>query len=739
MHSNHQPLLPAARPTAQVMNTLFPAQVMNPNSEGIMSTSKLPNYGNSNSAQPPVNLKNRLSSINTKTPKSGPPSNLAAQLGMESRRLDLVWSETINQLKNKHGAKFTRTRSRDTSFRQKIESGASLDDTSANKRWRAMWKFTNACWTDAEVRWMKEDLMGRTGFLGADYRSYTTYPYFENMSITDVDRVMSGIFSYFAAEMGKRGHNTGRTQLEELKQTKRILRDGVWRLILECESESHCSPDKRAARDLSTENNWVLDDFAGPNRECTGATNVVLQSSPAFQPSSSCITATTMDSRTVDGSLIPLLTTVVNPPAPEQAHNSYKRSTNKSRNDPEASAQDDTVRIQAGKQCSETRKGYSRGSSNKYEYKVHCTSGHQRQPTTAVVESCRSHLSSSSISTRNVPQMIGQINPLLHAEQIGKLQREKSDTTSPMVGKQMSVNEIVEHLFRRGCGNLTDSLDQTTFGNFPVSYSGISDVYRGRLLAGTQIAVKALRVSEGRIIIEDHAHLKHAARELYAWSKCKHRNVQQLLGLAMFRGRIAMIFPWTSHNTLPRYLQSAYDVDRCNLCAQICDGLSYLHSVNIVHGDLKGANVIVLADGTPILAEFGNFKLGGWWSLFSEATRRDSLAVRWAAPELLQETGNQSKAADVYALGMTMLEVITGKPPFIGKSDLVVVNCIHQRTHPERPSKQLPPKSRDGNKFWKLLTDCWVYEPDKRPSATEATTIMRSITPYGLVITNTLL
>ncbi|KAH7322162.1 kinase-like domain-containing protein [Rhizoctonia solani] len=157
----------------------------------------------------------------------------------------------------------------------------------------------------------------------------------------------------------------------------------------------------------------------------------------------------------------------------------------------------------------------------------------------------------------------------------------------------MNVNEIVEHLFRRGCGNLTDSLDQTTFGNFPISYSGISDVYRGRLLAGTQIAVKALRISEGRVIIENHTHLKRAARELYSWSNCKHRNVLQLLGLAIFRGRIAMIFPWTNHSTLPRYLRSAYDVDRCDLCAQICDGLSYLHSVDIVHGDLKGAGRLV--------------------------------------------------------------------------------------------------------------------------------------------------
>ncbi|KAH7322161.1 hypothetical protein B0J17DRAFT_252531 [Rhizoctonia solani] len=455
MYSKHLPLLPAPRPTPRDINTLFPAQGMSFNLGGFMSASKLPiaehltNYGNSNSGQPPVNLKGHLSPINEKAPEFGPSFNLAAQLGMESRRLDLVWSETINQLKNKHGAKFTRARSRDISFRQKIENGTSLEDSPADKGWRAMWKLTNACWAYSEVCWMKEDSKSRTGFPGIDYRFYATHPHFKSMTVTGVDRVMSEIFSYFAAEMGKRRQNAGRTQLEELKQTEhmRMLHNGIWRLALDCESEPHCSPDNGVAGSFSTENNLVFDHLIDPDQGCTGATNVVLQSRPSFHPSSSCIAATTVDSRTIDGSLNPLLI-VGDPPAPEHVHISYGRSTNKSRNDPEASAQEYMVRSQAGEQCSEARKSYraqSRDSPNKYESKVPCTSGHQCDPPiTAKEESFCSPPSFSSISTRNVPQIVSRINPPLpHAEKVTKLQHEKSDA-GPTIGKRM-VRAPIQH------------------------------------------------------------------------------------------------------------------------------------------------------------------------------------------------------------------------------------------------------------------------------------------------------
>ncbi|CAE6489763.1 unnamed protein product [Rhizoctonia solani] len=299
-----------------------------------------------------------------------------------------------------------------------------------------------------------------------------------------------------------------------------------------------------------------------------------------------------------------------------------------------------------------------------------------------------------------------------------------------IIGKRMPVPDIVKHLVEHGCQDLTGALDLTTFGECPTSQGGNSDIYAGRLMAGGHVAVKALRVSTESI--ENHKHLKRAARELYTWSSCKHPNVLQLLGLAIFRGRIGMVSSWVDHGTLPRYLNNTENPDRCDLCTQICDGLAYLHSVGIVHGDLKGANVLVLTDGTPVLTDFGSAMFLGRGLQFTETTRQGGLTIRWAAPELLQESGRSSVAADVYALGMTMLEVMTGKAPYYGKTTFVIVSLMNQKKQPERPIQQIPINSRDGDKFWKLLTACWAYEPSERPSAAEITVIMRTITPEGL-------
>ncbi|CAE7067773.1 unnamed protein product, partial [Rhizoctonia solani] len=236
-----------------------------------------------------------------------------------------------------------------------------------------------------------------------------------------------------------------------------------------------------------------------------------------------------------------------------------------------------------------------------------------------------------------------------HQEQSGEPEKD-----SPIIGIKTPLADMISYLTKSGCQDLTQSLNLTTFSNYPVCHGGLSDVYRGYLNVGTQVAVKALRISQESI--QNAKHFKRAARELHTWSSCQHRNVLQLLGLAVFQGRIGMVSPWIEGGDLPRYLKNTPDMDRCNLCTQICDGLAYLHGIGIIHGDLKGANILVLPDGTPVLADFGNSILLGHKLQFTETTQRPGWTVRWAAPELLNESDEPSEAADVYALGMTILQ-----------------------------------------------------------------------------------
>ncbi|KDN34284.1 hypothetical protein RSAG8_12624, partial [Rhizoctonia solani AG-8 WAC10335] len=120
------------------------------------------------------------------------------------------------------------------------------------------------------------------------------------------------------------------------------------------------------------------------------------------------------------------------------------------------------------------------------------------------------------------------------------------DSTSEgasLISRRMTAPEVVSQLIAHQCNDVTDSLDLSTFNDSPVSQGGFSDVYRGYLSDGArlEVAVKALRISS---LDPDPEHLKHAARELHTWSKCRHPNIVPLLGLAVFRGWIGMVSPW---------------------------------------------------------------------------------------------------------------------------------------------------------------------------------------------------
>ncbi|CAE6466084.1 unnamed protein product [Rhizoctonia solani] len=260
---------------------------------------------------------------------------------------------------------------------------------------------------------------------------------------------------------------------------------------------------------------------------------------------------------------------------------------------------------------------------------------------------------------------------------------------------------------------------------------GFSDVYRGRLISNTQVAIKALRLTPSSAA-EHPSHLK-PTRELHTWSKCSHPNVLQLLGLVVFRGRIGMVSPWMGNGTLPRYLERTPGVNRCNLCVQICEGLTYLHQNGIIHGDLKGANVLISDKGIPALTDFGNSLHTNQSLRFTKTKTGKSLTVQWSAPELIMDSGEPSEAADVYALAMTIYEAMAGAPPYNGKREHTIIYLlVNKKEAPQRP-ECIPIGSVGGDKLWGLLTRCWAFEPELRPSASEVANIMKAITPDSLV------
>ncbi|KAF8599215.1 kinase-like protein [Ceratobasidium sp. AG-I] len=296
----------------------------------------------------------------------------------------------------------------------------------------------------------------------------------------------------------------------------------------------------------------------------------------------------------------------------------------------------------------------------------------------------------------------------------------------------MFTTEIVARLGDHGCQNITNQLNLAACSTYPISSGGFGDVYRGKLVNGSQVAIKTMRIHINTN--ESHKPLKDAARELHTWSRCQHPNVLRLLGLVEFRDQIGMVSDWIEEGNLPSYISRHPKADRYQMSAEICEGLAYLHTANIVHGDLKGLNVLISRDGTPMLTDFGNAVLQESTLQFTATTTRISLSPRWAAPELMEKAGMYSFAADVYALGMTILETITGELPYHGKSDHgVYVAVAVKKEPPPRPEHSIPLGTEVGDKLWALLTSCWGFEPENRPSANDVRSTMLSITHEELM------
>ena len=133
--------------------------------------------------------------------------------------------------------------------------------------------------------------------------------------------------------------------------------------------------------------------------------------------------------------------------------------------------------------------------------------------------------------------------------------------------------------------------------------------------------------------------------------------------------------------------------DAARIVETLARALAVAHARGIVHRDIKPANVLLAADGTPKIADFGLVKR---LEADSAQTRTGSIlgSPSYMAPEQTTGAEKAGPAADQYALGATLYEMLTGRPPFRGSSALDTLDMV-RNAEPVPPSQLLPRMPRD--------------------------------------------
>ncbi|KAL4078967.1 kinase-like domain-containing protein [Scleroderma yunnanense] len=269
-----------------------------------------------------------------------------------------------------------------------------------------------------------------------------------------------------------------------------------------------------------------------------------------------------------------------------------------------------------------------------------------------------------------------------------------------------------------------------------IGFGTYGDVYEGILNpTQTKVAVKVVRYGDKSALPA----LERVLREIYVWSKLKHKNVIELLGITTaFDHTISIVSPLMSRGNAFDYVQNQ-DVDPRPLILGIANGLHYLHTYeqgHIIHGDIKGSNVLVSDDGRALLTDFGFSHLAAAsFSLAIEQRQGGSLC--WMAPEYLKaDDFTMTTAGDVWAFGMTVLELFTRKHPFDHLKGIgVVLNHILYNLEWERPSSDAS-CSRLTDEWWNVCLSCWNRDPSQRTPISSVVKNIRTLQTLSKVITN---
>lgn len=199
-------------------------------------------------------------------------------------------------------------------------------------------------------------------------------------------------------------------------------------------------------------------------------------------------------------------------------------------------------------------------------------------------------------------------------------------------------------------------------------------------------------------------------KEIALLSTLQHPNIVQYKGSELVGDNLHIYLELISGGSLYKLYQEFKKLEEPVIrryTRQILFGLCYLHSRKVVHRDIKCANILVDQDGTIKLADFGVSKY------IKEQGVPFSLkgSPHWMAPEVIMSTNTGYEyAVDIWSLGCTVIEMVTGKPPWCDLEAAAAMFKVTKVGAPPIPDNLSP----DGKSFLRL---CLQRNPADRPLA----------------------
>ena len=259
-------------------------------------------------------------------------------------------------------------------------------------------------------------------------------------------------------------------------------------------------------------------------------------------------------------------------------------------------------------------------------------------------------------------------------------------------------------------------IGQGSFGSVFLALHAVT----GELMAVKQVEVPSN--SNSHLDKRKETMVAALKREIDLLRDLRHQNIVQYLGSNSDAEHFNIFLEYVPGGSVAAMLNSYGSLQEPlirNFVRQILAGLSYLHGRDIIHRDIKGANVLVDNKGNIKISDFGISKRVEASALLAPQktgghVHRPSLqgSVFWMAPEVVKQT-SYTRKADIWSLGCLIVEMFTGNHPFPNCSQLQAIFQIgNSSAKPSTPEKA----SEEGAEF---LNRTFEIDHEKRPSADE--------------------